>query len=93
MMKPGNRNSAEYTLETTDIAATLTLLNEQAALEQVDIQNLLAKVIENGHSIRFRAVFGSGHLKKRRQRFFNALVTAPETKSLHHSEQEVHSKL
>lgn len=93
LMKPGNRKSADYILETTDIAAALTLINEQSGIERVTILNLLAQTMEDGHIVSFRAEFGSGHLKDRRQRFFNALASAPETKSLHHADEEVHSKL
>jgi len=93
LMKPSNKKSADYTMETTDISAALTLLNERSGIERVTILNLQAKTTENGHTLSFRAEFGNGHLKERRRRFFNALATAPETKSLHRSDEEVHSKL
>ena len=88
-----NAKNADYILETTDIAATLNLIQEQAAAERVNILNILAKATETGHTVTFRAEFTSGHRKTRRQRFFSALATAPETRSLHHSDEEVHSKL
>ena len=93
LLKPANAKNADYILETTDIAAALNLIQEQAAVERVNILNILAKATETGHTVTFRAEFTSGHRKTRRQRFFSALATAPETRSLHHSDEEVHSKL
>ena len=93
LMKPTNSKNADYILETMDISATLTLIHEQAAAEGANILNILAKTTSEGHTVTFRAEFTTGHRKARRQRFFNALATAPETRSLHHSEEEVHSKL
>lgn len=93
LMKPANQKSAQYILETADIATTLSLIHEQATAERVNILNILAKTTENGHIITFQAEFTTGHRKARRERFFDALVTAPDTKSLHLAEEEVHSKL
>ena len=93
LMKPASGKHADYILETTDISATLTLIHEQAAAEGANILNILAKNTPEGHTVTFRAEFTTGHRKARRQRFFNALATAPETSSLHHSEEGVHSKL
>ena len=93
LMKPTSGKNADYILETTDISATLTLIHERAAAEGANIVNILAKTIPEGHMVTFRAEFTTGHRKARRQRFFNALATAPETRSLHDSEEAVHSKL
>ena len=93
LMKSANAKNADYILETTDIAASLNLIHEQAAAERANILNILAKTTDTGHTITFRAEFATGHRKTRRQRFFNALATAPETKSLHLSDEGVHSKL
>ncbi|MBQ2893644.1 MAG: MgtC/SapB family protein [Oscillospiraceae bacterium] len=93
LLKPGHKNSSKYILETTDISAALITVNEMAAAERVNIQNLMAEAVEGGHRVSFQADFGSGKLKNRRQRFFNAIVSAPETKSLRNVEEEAQSIL
>ncbi len=93
LLKPLHRSSDKYILETTDISAALTVINDKAAAERVMIRNMLAQSIEGGHKVTFSADFGSGHLKNRRQRFFDAIISAPETKSLHNADEEVHTKL
>lgn len=93
LLKPMHKSADEYILETTNISAALNTINEQATAEGVTIQNMLAKSTENGYAVSFRASFGNGYIKNRRQRFFNAIVSAPETKSLHNADEEVHTKL
>ena len=93
LLKPMHKSSETYILETTDISAALTTINEKAAAERVTIRNMMAQTIEGGHKVSFRADFGSGKLKNRRQRFFNAIVAAPETKSLQNADEEVQSVL
>ncbi len=93
LLKPLHRSSDKYILETTDISATLMRINETASAERVAVQNMMAQTIEGGHKVTFQADFGSGHLKNRRQRFFNTLVSAAETKSLHNADEEVHNVL
>ena len=93
LIKPAGQKNINYTLETTDIAAALNRINELAAAERVHILNITAKMTATGHIVTFRAEFIAGHRKVRCQRFFNTLATAPETLSLHRSEEEVHSKL
>lgn len=93
LMKPSNSKNADYILETTDISETLTLIHERAAAEGANILNILAKTTPEGHTVTFRAEFTTGHRKVRRQRFFNALATAPNTISLHRSEEGEYSKL
>ena len=93
LLKPLRRASEQYILETKDISAALNLINEAAGADGVTIQNLMAKAVDGGHQISFRADFGGGHTKNRRERFFRALAAAPETKSLHNAEEEVQSAL
>ncbi|MBQ7817466.1 MAG: MgtC/SapB family protein [Oscillospiraceae bacterium] len=93
LMKPMHKSSEKYILETTDISASLANINEKATAERVNIQNMMAEVIDGGHKVSFHADFGSGKLKNRRQRFFNAIVAAPETKSLHNADEEVQRAL
>ncbi len=93
LLKPIHKSSVKYILETTDISAALTTISEMAATERVDIQNMMAEVAEGGHKVSFQANFGSGKTKNRRQRFFDAIVSAPETKSLRNAEEEAQSVL
>ena len=91
LLKPRHKSSEKYILETTDISATLTRINEMAVVEGAIIQNMMAQTMEDGYRVSFRADFGGGHIKNRRQRFFSSLVAAPETKSLHNADEEVQS--
>ena len=82
-----------YLLETTDIAATLTQINETAAREQGSIRDLTAEVTARGHRVTFRADFGGRHKKKHQQKFFAALAGAEETLSLHMSGEAAQAEL
>ena len=93
LLKPVRRSSAKYILETTDITAALNLINEAAGADGIVIRNLMAQTMDGGHKVSFLADFGGGHTKNRRQRFFQSLVSAPETKSLHNADEEVQTVL
>ena len=82
-----------YILETSDIAGSLTRINEMAAREQGSIQNLTAEVIDRGHRITFRAEFAGRHKKKHQNQFFAALAGAEETLSLHMSGEAIRAEL
>lgn len=92
LVHPKSGVSGEYALETTDISAALELVNETAHAQRAAISNVSAKAVEGGHFVCFRAEFGSGHRKSRRQRFFDTLVTAPYVRSLHCSDETVAAK-
>ena len=83
----------EYVLETTDIAATLALINENVRTQRGSVQNITAQVTETGHKVIFQADFGGRHNKRHQQKFFDALVSAPETVSVHYSGDAVHMEL
>ena len=83
----------EYVLETTDIAASLALINENVQAQRGDVQNITAQTTERGHKIAFRADFGGRHNKRHQQKFFDALVSAPETISVRYSDEAVHTEL
>ena len=87
-----NVTSCEYTMETTDISAALTLLNEAAQAQLAVVSNVSAKTVEGGHIVTFQAAFGSGRRKNRRQRFFDTLITASVIRSLHCSDEAVGAK-
>ena len=81
----------EFTLETSDISASLSLINEMAQVEQGRIKGFSVKNGGNGHFITFEAQFSGRHKKLHRQKFEYALSIAEETVSLH-SNDEVKQK-
>ena len=92
LMKPA-KNQDDYILETRNIAAALKIINEKVQVEKGTVQNINAENLENGHRIAFRADFSGRHNKAHRQRFFEALASAPDTVSLHYANEDVHSKV
>ena len=82
-----------YILETSDIAGSLTRINEAAAREQGTVQNLTAEIIDRGHRVTFRADFVGRHKKKHQNQFFAALAGAEETLSLHMSGDAIRAEL
>lgn len=93
LMNPVHKRTEDYVLETTDISATLTLINDTASAEGVTVKNMTAQTVEGGHKVSFRADFGSGRIKNRRQRFFKTLVSAAEIRSVQNADNEVQSAL
>lgn len=83
----------EYVMETRDIAATLALIDEKVQLQRGQVQNITAEVTENGHKVSFRADFGGRHNKRHQQKFFDALISAPETISVRYSDEAVQAEL
>ena len=83
----------EYVLVTTDIAATLALINEKVQLQRGEVQNISAQTTENGHIVTFRADFGGRHNKRHQQKFFDALIQAPETVSVHYCDETARAEL
>lgn len=73
---------ADYILETSDIAVTLTHLHETAQKQRVTVYDLSAEQIENGHRITFRVQFSGRRSKKHHQRFFHDIAAAKQTRSL-----------
>ncbi len=92
LVTPRHTRTGHYTLETTDIAATLDLINEAAHARGARVKDLSAKATETGHTLTFSAEFGSGNLKTRRRKFFDALVRAPEVTACHSTDEPVHTK-
>ena len=62
----GHGDKLEFTLETTDISASLSLINEMAQVEQGRIKSFSVKNGENGHFITFEAQFSGRHKKLHR---------------------------
>ena len=89
----GQIHKKNYVVETADLAATLTLVNEMASAEQGSATGFSAEATARGHRISFRANFGGRHRKQHQQRFFTAIAEAEHTLSLHTSEEAVQTKV
>jgi len=88
-MFQGQLHKKYYILETADLAAALTLINNTASVEQGSVSEFSAETTAGGHRICFRANFGGRHRKQHQQRFFTALAEAEHTLSLHTSDEAV----
>ena len=73
-----------FILETTDISASLTQIGAASQENQANIFDMEAEKTEFGHRLTFRAWFSGRRNKKHRQRFFDTLASAPETKRFQH---------
>lgn len=76
LVSPKAGAAESYTLETADISAALTLLNETAQEQGAELSNISARNLEDRHQLTFQVKFGSGHRKVRAQRFFDALAAS-----------------
>ncbi len=88
LMKPSNRLAYDYVLDTDNISATLEALSQQAQACSAVTQNILAQTTDQGHRVSFQVVFSGRHRDKHRQRFFNAMVSAPGTRSLQRADEK-----
>lgn len=82
-----------YLLETSDIAGSLTRINEAAVREQGSIQILTAETIDRGHRLAFRVEFAGRHKKKHQMQFLADLAGAEETLTLHVSGEAIRAEL
>lgn len=88
-MFQGNHHRKFYILESANIAASLTQINDFAAREQGSVHSFSAEATPQGHRIIFRANFGGRHKKKHQLQFFSALAESEHTLSLHTSDEAV----
>lgn len=79
-------NSIAYVLETCDIALSLTCIHDAAQAQKLTITDLSVAQLESGHRITFRANYSGRHNKKHHQQFFDAIITAKETRLLQQSD-------
>lgn len=78
-----------YILETEDVSVALTQLYAISQAQNVLLTDVSVRQAENGHRIRFRAVFFGRRHKKHHARFFAALIAVPGVQGVTHGE-EVH---
>ena len=76
---PGRKAPHEdYALETADVSATLTLINELSIAHRAHLRHILAKKQEDGTTqITFETEFHGISCRKRQERFFAELAAAP----------------
>ena len=78
-----NSSSAhrEYIVDTADVVAALQVINTLSHSVRCELQNIQAENLPDGICrITFKADFGRGRVKRRRQEFFNGLTTSPAVK-------------
>lgn len=90
---PGrNHTNEEYALACADIAAALSLINEQAQAQRGELRHTLAEKTAEGYLITFHAAFPGMGSHRRRERFFAALAAAPEVHSVRRGMEAAHQK-
>lgn len=83
-----------YILITTDLAASLTLINERAQADHATLKDIGAEDLEDGtYRISFRADFSGSKTRQRDNRFFNTVAAASESKSLRQVGEETGAKV
>jgi putative Mg2+ transporter-C (MgtC) family protein len=80
---PGRKHThEEYALDCEDITVALRLVQDHSMTQRAYIMHTLAEKTKTGYRVTFRAEFPGAFHKRRRERFFNALATAPEVQSV-----------
>ena len=69
-----------YILETADISASLTLLNELAQTNNATLYDLTAEQVAEGHRISFRIHFSGRRSAQHQTRFFEAMAASPDSR-------------
>lgn len=73
----------DYCAETDDVSTFLQVIQEQALRSKCEIRNIQADHLEGDHyRVSFRAEFGRGRGKERRQQFFTGLASNKATRSI-----------
>ena len=92
LLKPGNRRTLNLSLDTSDISATLELVNRAAHDRYAVIRNLSAQTLPNGHRLSFRVEFAAGGFKPRREAFFAELAQDEATVALYRDGEPILTK-
>ena len=86
----GNR---EFSLEADDVAEALKTINALASRCKCEIRDIRAEQLaEDSYRITFRAEFGRGKQKRRRQEFFEGLATKRSVRAVRSSDEAVSAK-
>lgn len=92
LLRPGNRRTLNLSIDTSDISATLELVNRAAHDRYAVISNLSAQSLQNGHRLSFRVAFSAGSFKSRREAFFQELAQDEATIALHSDDEPILTK-
>ncbi len=89
-MLKNRRSYRDYLVECLDIAAALDAVNHQATEQSCDISDISVQHLPDGSfRLSFRATFGRGNTKLRRDKFFQSLASDPGITALHLLEDPV----
>ena len=80
----------DYAADTGDVSTFLQIIQSEAKTAKCEIRNIQAERLdEEKYRVTFRAEFGRGRVKERRQQFFSALVRHPATQSIRVDDEPV----
>ncbi len=80
----------DYVVDATDVAEALQVINTQAEAVKCELKHIQAENLPDGSCrISFRADYGHGRVKARRQGFFMALSKSPVVKVVHATDEKV----
>lgn len=79
---------AHFTLETRNIARSLTYIHSVAQEQNLVLTDLEAEQTNMGHRLSFRVIFSGRRNRKHHQRFFDALAKNEDTTSLTWSDKQ-----
>lgn len=86
-------NVREYAVDAVDVVEALASINTNAQLQKCEIRNLhVESACTDTYRITFRAEFGRGKAKKRRQKYFEGLAMTSAIRSVHVIDEAVGAK-
>ncbi len=86
-------NVREYAVDAVDVVEALSSINTNAQLQKCEIRNLhVETACADTYRITFRAEFGRGKAKKRRQKYFEGLAMTAAIRSVHVIDETVGAK-
>ena len=86
--------SIEYTVDANDAVAAIQTINNLAQSVRCELKNIRAETLSDSTCrITFKADFGRGRVKRRRQEFFKSLATSPAIKVVDVSDESVNVKV
>ena len=80
---PDHNSDLTYELETDDLTASLALINDQALENSAAVYDLGAVRTDNIYRITFRIHFSGRRCEKNQQRFFETIVSHPNSRHFH----------
>lgn len=85
-----SNGSREYTVDANDAVSAIQTINTLAQSVRCELKNIHAETLVDGTCrITFKADFGRGRVKRRRQEFFKALAISPAIKVVNVTDETV----